>query len=614
MGERTRRVVLAASSALAAVVLAVGARQVRWHSDAADGHIRPRPATAARRVFEGELDSLGLALETLGSHVRTGDIASSRAAFRAARIAYRRVECLLAVYAPVVAAELNGPLPETGEDRPAGPLGAPAGFQIVEAHLFGGAPSPGRDSAQATVRAMSDAVRALRPLTTYLDMQPAAVLDALRLEIARVATLELAGFDTDRSGDGVVEAATALDGARTVAQTTPAGRAVDSTLAAAAAYLRTHPRFDDLDRLEFVVSYANPASRAVAAARAAFPPPLPLRRLWRQGAATLFEPGAFDPAAYAADFAPPASSALIVLGGALFRDPRLSTTGTRSCATCHDPARAFTDGRARSAPLAGHSMATRNTPTLWNAAYQPALFDDLRAGSLERQAEMVLASPVEMGAGAESAAARLRADAAARAQFARALGVRPDSAVTGRAIRVALAAYVRSLVALNSPFDRAARGDTAALAPAARRGFTLFMGKGHCGTCHFLPLFNGTMPPEFVTSEPEIIGVPTRPVRQGARLDLDAGRGGVDHEATHQAAFRVPTLRNIALTAPYMHNGSFATLAQVIEFYNRGGGAGVGARVPGQTLPARPLHLSRPERRDLEAFLRALTDTVATTD
>jgi len=617
MGERTRRAVLAASSVLAVVALAVGARQGRWGSDAsdaADGHIRPRPATAARLVLERQLDSLGLAIDTLASHASAGDPAPARAAFRAARTAFRRVECLLAAYAPTVAAELNGPLPETGEDRPAGPLGAPAGFQIIEAHLFGGEPSTSRDSLRATTRAMTDAVRALRALTTYLDIQPAAVLDALRLEIARVVTLELAGFDTDRSGDGVVEAATALDGARTVAQTTPAGHAVDSTLAAAAAYLRTHPDFDDLDRLEFIVSYANPASRAVAAARAAFPPPPPLRRLWRQGAATLFEPRAFDPAAYAADFAPPATPELIALGGDLFHEPRLSTSGARSCGACHDPARAFTDGRARSAPLPGHSVATRNTPTLWNAAYQPALFDDQRAGSLERQAEMVLASPVEMGAGAESAAARLRTDPVARAQFARALGVRPDSAVTGRAIRVALAAYVRSLVALNSPFDRAARGDTAALTPAARRGFTLFMGKGRCGTCHFLPLFNGTMPPDFVTSETEIIGVPERPAARGARLDPDAGRGGVDHEATHQAAFRVPTLRNIALTAPYMHNGSFATLAQVIDFYNRGGGAGVGARVPGQTLPARPLHLSGPERRDLEAFLRALTDTVAMTD
>jgi len=169
---------------------------------------------------------------------------------------------------------------------------------------------------------------------------------------------------------------------------------------------------------------------------------------------------------------------------------------------------------------------------------------------------------------------------------------------------------VRSLHALSSRFDRAARGDTTALTTDERRGFAVFMGKARCGTCHFLPLFNGTMPPDFVGSEPEIIGVPEQPVVRGARLDPDPGRGGVDHEATHRFAFRVPTLRNVALTAPYMHNGAYARLEQVVDFYNRGGGSGVGAVVPSQTLPARQLHLDSTEKRQLVAFLNALTDTV----
>ena len=593
-----------------AVTLFAVTHRFKSHAGISDGHVRPRAATAARIVFEQQLDSLARALAVLDTSLAQHSPAPQRAAFRAARAAYRRAECLLAVYGPTFAAELNGPLPETSEDLPAGPLGAPAGFQILEAVLFGGE-SPGPDSARATVRAMSDGVRQLRSLTTYLDIQPAAVLDALRMEIARVVTLELAGFDTDRSGDAVTEAATALTGARDLV---PQWAPIDTALAAAAAYLAAHPGFETLDRLAFIVDFANPAWRATAAARASFPAPLPLRRLWRQGAATLFEPGAFDASVYAPDFAPASSPGLIALGATLFRDPRLSASGTRACTFCHDPARAFTDGRARATPIAPHTKATRNTPTLWNVAYQPALFDDLRAGSLELQAELVLASPVEMGGGAESAAARLRDDSTYRDRFARELGGKPDSAVTGRAIRIALAAYVRSLRALNSPFDRATRGDTAALAPAERRGFNLFMGKARCGTCHFLPLFNGTMPPDFVLSEPEIIGVPERAVVRQAHLDPDPGREGVDHEATHQAAFKVPTVRNIALTGPYMHNGAFTTLASVIDFYNRGGGAGVGARVPGQTLPAHPLHLTSGEQHDLLAFLQVLTDTVATPD
>ncbi|HKW49936.1 MAG TPA: hypothetical protein VJN70_20930, partial [Gemmatimonadaceae bacterium] len=177
-------------------------------------------------------------------------------------------------------------------------------------------------------------------------------------------------------------------------------------------------------------------------------------------------------------------------------------------------------------------------------------------------------------------------------------------------LRVAIAAYVRTLVALNSRFDRALRGDTSAITGAERRGFTVFMGKARCGTCHFAPLFNGLMPPELVESEPEIIGVPEKRAIQHARLDADDGRGDVDHEPTHAKAFRVPTLRNIALTAPYMHNGAYATLEEVVDFYNRGGGTGIGAKVPGQTLAAQPLHLTSGEHRDLIAFLGTLTDTI----
>jgi cytochrome c peroxidase len=458
--------------------------------------------------------------------------------------------------------------------------------------------------------AMQNGVARFHSFTPNLDVSDRDVLEAVRLEIARVVTLGLAGFDSDASGLTVVESAAALEGARPLVRGMVDGRRIDSTLTGAAEYLRAHPRFDQLDRLEFIVAYATPAWHAVATARARLPPPRPLQRLWRQQAATLFERGAFDPSAYAPDFAPVASPELIALGAALFREPRLSGPGTRSCATCHDPTRAFGDGRPTSVLLTRAATLPRNTPTLWNAAYQPALFLDSRAGSLEQQAEMVLASPAEMGGSAALAAEHLAQDSQWRAAFTRVFGAHPDSAVTARAVRVALAAYVRSLTGLDSRFDRAVRGDSAALTSEERRGFTVFMGKGRCGSCHFLPFFNGTMPPDFVTTEPEIIGVPRRPVVRAARLDPDLGRAGVDHEATHRFAFRVPTLRNIVLTAPYMHNGSFARLDQVVDFYNRGGGAGVGARVPGQTLPPRPLHLTTIERRQLLAFLATLTDTI----
>jgi cytochrome c peroxidase len=325
----------------------------------------------------------------------------------------------------------------------------------------------------------------------------------------------------------------------------------------------------------------------------------------------MFDSGAFDASAYAPDDAPSASPELIALGRQLFHDARLSGPGTRSCASCHDPARAFTDGRKLSEPVKPGTRVSRNTPTLLNAAYQPAMFADFRAGSLEAQAQAVLASPAEMASSAEIAAAHLKDDSAYRTQFARVFrtGKSADSAVSGRAVRTALAAYVRSLSALDAPFDRSMRGDTTALDSIARKGFTVFMGKARCGSCHFVPLFNGTFPPDFVTSEPEIIDVPERQARHHARLDPDSGRGGIDHEPAHLHSFKVPTVRNVAVTAPYMHNGVFADLEQVVEFYDRGGGAGIGILSPAQTLPARKLQLTQHEKVSLLAFLKALTDT-----
>jgi cytochrome c peroxidase len=572
------------------------------------------PAMPARLVFEAQLDTLGTALDRLLNAV-SNPSANSRSAYRTARACYKRAETLLHAFGPTVASALNGPVPED-EDRPAGPLGAPAGFQIVESAVFGVGDSLGRDSLRATVRAMRDQVTGFRPFTVYLNIGDGALLDAARLELARVTTLSLAGFDSDLSRDGAVEAGSALEGLRALlgaGNPSPERAALDSLLAGAAAYLRAHPDFESLDRLEFITRFEEPASRLIALARrAAGDSVAHLRRLWRQDASSVFDPGAFDASAYAPDFAPSSSPGLVALGRRLFNEPRLSGPGTRACSFCHDPARAFTDGRSLPALLdSSLTPHRRNTPTLVNAGLQPALFFDSRVGSLEAQAEAVLASPAEMGGNAEMAAQRLRQDSTYRNAFAAALHLPSDRAVTGRAIRVALGAYVRSLEALNSRFDRALRGDSSALTPSERKGFTVFMGKGRCATCHFLPLLNGTMPPDFASSEPEIIGVPDRVVTHGARLDSDPGRAGFDHEETHQAAFKVPTLRNVALTAPYMHNGVFTTLEQVIDFYDRGGGAGIGAGVPGQTLPNRRLHLTPGEKRDLIAFLGALTDTVA---
>jgi cytochrome c peroxidase len=166
---------------------------------------------------------------------------------------------------------------------------------------------------------------------------------------------------------------------------------------------------------------------------------------------------------------------------------------------------------------------------------------------------------------------------------------------------------------MNSRFDRAMRGEPTLLRPNERRGFNLFMGKAQCGTCHFVPLFNGVAPPTYLSDEVEVVGVPTKAVSRGATIDPDSGRAAIDHLGGHLHAFKTPTVRNAALAGAYMHNGVYRTLDQVMNFYNHGGGSGLGAQVPNATLATDALHLSGQEQRDIIAFLKTLVDTAGLT-
>jgi cytochrome c peroxidase len=580
----------------------------------------PSPAT---QVFAGQLDSLTVAIDSMASAVRGGRSDDAQRAFRRARTAYKRAEGLLAYYAPEDVIALQGPLEES-DDVPTRPFNTPGAFPMVEEALFPQLVDTNRTVILARIHAMEERVTVLRSLITSVNVAEVDLFEAARAEIARVSTLDIAGFDSDREDDALLDAAAALDGVReTIVSMEEPGprRRVEDALRDAADYLRAHPTFETMDRFTFVTRYSIPASHALAALRESrSADPMPRRFAWRQSAASVYDSGAFDPLAYSSPFAhvPTNPVALIAVGKRLFGDPRLSGPGTKSCAGCHVPVHAFTDGVPKRAGLLpavavpADAPPPRHTPSLLNAALQPVLFDDERVRTPEQQIAAVLANPDEMRGSVDTATSRVAGDSSYREAFAAAFGVPPERAVTTASLRVALAGYVRSLVALNSPFDHALRGDSTAISTAARRGFTVFMGKGRCGTCHFAPLFNGTQPPTYRTSDPEIIGVPAHVALHHATIDPDPGREGVDHVDAHRFAFKVPTVRNSALTGPYMHNGVYTSLEDVVDFYDAGGGIGIGIDLPYQTLFDQPLKLTRDEKSDLIEFLHALTDTSGT--
>jgi cytochrome c peroxidase len=292
----------------------------------------------------------------------------------------------------------------------------------------------------------------------------------------------------------------------------------------------------------------------------------------------------------------------VQLGKSLFYDSIFSTTVSRSCASCHNPSKAFTDGLKVPVATNPSTPLKRNTPTLLNAAYQTRFFYDSRASTLENQLNSVVHNTDEMNGSLRQSIERIQEHASYRDQFTKAYPG-DKQPVTEYNIANAISSYIRSLSSFNTKFDRFMR-NRSQLTDEEKRGFNLFAGKAKCATCHYLPLFNGLVPPQFTETESEVIGTPSF---ADARIaDDDLGKFNFTRSVIHQRAFKTPSLRHISKTAPYMHNGVFSTLEQVMAFYNTGGGAGSGIETDNQTLPPDPLHLNRKEVRSIVAFLKTL--------
>jgi parallel beta-helix repeat protein len=253
-------------------------------------------------------------------------------------------------------------------------------------------------------------------------------------------------------------------------------------------------------------------------------------------------------------------------------------------------------GRGIGPERMGGAVLRRSAPTLWNAAYNHRQFWDGRAADLEEQAVSPITNPLEMAEDPQNLVRELRSIPEYVKLFDSAFGGNNGSSISLEAVAKAIAAFERTLTANNTPFDRYVAGDRGALTAAQLRGFNLFRsGKARCFECHGLPTFAN---PDF-----KVLGVPDL---EGQPPDL--GRGEVVGSENYNRAFKIPTLRNVVLTAPYMHNGRFKTLEEVLDFYARGGGPGMGSNLPNIDDKIRAFSLSPQEKEDLIAFLYALTD------
>jgi cytochrome c peroxidase len=279
----------------------------------------------------------------------------------------------------------------------------------------------------------------------------------------------------------------------------------------------------------------------------------------------------------------PSTPEKIELGKMLYFDNRLSGDKLTSCATCHDPAKGYADGLPLAEGFKGKILG-RHSPTVLNAAYNTAQFWDGRVDTLEQQAIGPIMAAGEMNMGSEEALiAELTAVEEYNDRFNDVFGESPTLQLVGDAI----AAFERTIVNSDSPFDQYARGDKSALTTQEKRGLFLFFGKASCTQCH--------TGPNFSDNKYHNIGM----------SDADPGRYAVTNVDADRGAFKSPTIRNATLTAPYMHDGSLDTLEEVVEFYNRGGGDD-----SQKSELIFPLYLEEDEKKDLVAFLKTLTGSL----
>lgn len=315
----------------------------------------------------------------------------------------------------------------------------------------------------------------------------------------------------------------------------------------------------------------------------------------------------------------PQSEEKIALGHLLFNDTRFSGDGTISCASCHQEQKAFTDGLPKAKGINGQ-VGTRNAPTVINAAFFDLLFHDGRANSLEQQALGPFTNPIEHGLRSHDIIVKVvRKDPVYQKQFDVVFGIKPD-AITIDYVVKAIAAYERSLVAADSAFDRYTFArDKNALSESAARGLRIFKRKGNCANCHEISWNNALFTDNrfynlgvgFDKLEDDLDGILntlSKDPRALATLNVlqrsELGRFNVTRQIDDIGKFKTPTLRNIALTAPYMHDGSMQTLKEVIEYYDKGG-----EKNPFLDPAIYPLHLTEQEKADLLNFLMALSSS-----
>ena len=566
--------------------------------------------------FEQEAASLAQSATELQSgiaainHADNASIARAQKALAGCRQDYKKIEFFLTYFFPSPAKIYNAPA-EYEVEEPSLEFQEPMGLQQIESLLFQENPADHKKELLVQAEAVSASARDLRSLLYKFETNDAQILEALRIELIRVMALSITGYDAPQLKTGIKEAYQAVFSLQQVLKIylknkQPQHEKLKQQIEATLAYLALNEDFDTFDRLAFLTRFGLPLQKQLGLVIADLGLEINTNKFLNYKAEHLFSKTALNVKAFNGNDT--VSEPLLLLGEKLFSEKALSGDNTRSCKSCHQPENYFADKLPQNFAMNGHAVLKRNTPGLLYSSLQHAQFWDGRSASLTDQIATVILDAEEMNGNDANVRQYLSGDKPYQVAFSKAFPGTEAKDITLKHIAKAISAYVGSLNPMNSAFDLYLQGNKQALNQDQINGFNIFTGKAKCATCHFMPLFNSLLPPDYSLTEYENIGITASDDFTQPIMDEDLGRYKQYPVKFYRNAFKTPTVRNAAQTAPYMHNGNFKDLKAVMDFYNNGGGHGLGLKNELQTLSAEPLNLTEKESDNIIQFIQALTD------
>ncbi len=557
------------------------------------------------------LDNINQSINYLDSLNTEGfDGKNSKHYFTKARQHFKMAEPYASYLNPEVGHRANGPaLPVYKEDN--GKVLRPVGFQKIEESIYEGETSPTNFKNELFIT--KGLLTNLKENIEKREINAQRFFIATHQQLFRIVSLAISGFDTPVSHLGIAETIISIEGLQTVynnsiqhiikEKNAKLDAEFQNNIDQAIAFIKSNMDFDTFDRYTFTRDYMNPIMRNWVDIRKTSALWEPVKNQpFNYDAPTFFEDNSFNLNFFTPTVNRHPTKAQIALGKQLFFDQNLSANGSMACATCHIPEKAYSDGLVTNKDNTGKDLQ-RNTPTLINTAFQQSFFWDGRSENILEQISAVFTNSKEFNTNVHEFSSEILKDSTYIKAFKNAYGK-----VSTNNIEVikAISSYISTLNGFSSKFDRNMRAEKDSFTSEEKLGYNLFMGKALCATCHFVPLTSGTVPPFFSEHEKEVIGVPE--TNKNKALDDDLGFYWRYNEPLHYGMFKTPSVRNVAVTGPYMHNGVYETLEQVMEFYNLGGGGGMGFDLEHQTLPFDELNLTDPEQKAIIAYLKTLTD------